>query len=103
MSEIRLNTIEEALEDIRKGKVIIVVDDEDRENEGDFVTAARNVTPEVVNFMAKEGRGLICLALDENRVKELDLPLMSLNNQSRNKTAFTKLFYHSQSFQKKTF
>ena len=63
MSEFKLNKIEEALNDLKKGKVIIVVDDEDRENEGDFITAARNVTPEVVNFMATHGRGLICTCL----------------------------------------
>lgn len=89
MSEIRLNTIEEALEDIRKGKVIIVVDDEDRENEGDFVTAARNVTPEVVNFMAKEGRGLICTPLTEARCEELGLDLMVGKNTVLHQTQFT--------------
>jgi len=89
MSEIRLNTIEEALEDIRKGKVIIVVDDEDRENEGDFVTAARNVTPEVVNFMAKEGRGLICTPLTEDRCEELGLDLMVGKNTVLHQTQFT--------------
>ncbi len=89
MSEIRLNTIEEALEDIRKGKVIIVVDDEDRENEGDFVTAARNVTPEVVNFMAKEGRGLICTPLNEARCEELGLDLMVGKNTVLHQTQFT--------------
>ena len=66
-----LNTIEEAIEDIKNGKVVIVVDDEDRENEGDFLTAARNMTPELVNFMAKEGRGLICVPLTEERCEEL--------------------------------
>ena len=70
MNEIRLNTIEEALEDLRAGKVIIVVDDEDRENEGDFITAARNATPEVINFMATHGRGLICAPLTEERAQE---------------------------------
>lgn len=89
MSEIRLNTIEEALEDIRRGKVIIVVDDEDRENEGDFVTAARNVTPEVVNFMAKEGRGLICAPLTEARCEELGLDLMVGKNTVLHQTQFT--------------
>ncbi len=62
-----LNTIEEALEDIRNGKLVIVVDDEDRENEGDFVTAARNVTPEIINFMSKHGRGLICAPITEEK------------------------------------
>ena len=66
-----LNTIEEALKDIKAGKVIIVVDDEDRENEGDFITAARNVTPEVINFMSTHGRGLICAAITEKRCEEL--------------------------------
>lgn len=89
MSKIKLNTIEEALEDIRQGKVIIVVDDEDRENEGDFVTAARNVTPEVVNFMAKEGRGLICTPLTEDRCEELGLDLMVGKNTVLHQTQFT--------------
>ena len=68
--EFKLNTIEEAIEEIKNGKVIIVVDDEDRENEGDFLTAARNVTPEIVNFMATHGRGLICAPLPEERCDE---------------------------------
>ena len=89
MSEIKLNTIEEAIEDIKAGKVIIVVDDEDRENEGDFVTAARNVTPEVVNFMAKEGRGLICTPLTEERCEELGLDLMVGKNTVLHQTQFT--------------
>ena len=80
MEEIKLNTIEEALEDIRAGKVIIVVDDEDRENEGDFLTAARNSTPEIINFMATHGRGLICAPLSEDRCTELNLELMVQNN-----------------------
>ncbi|HEV7230685.1 MAG TPA: 3,4-dihydroxy-2-butanone-4-phosphate synthase, partial [Bacteroidia bacterium] len=71
-----LNTIEDAIADIRAGKVIIVVDDEDRENEGDFITAARNVTPEVVNFMATHGRGLICAPIIEDRAEELGLEMM---------------------------
>ncbi|MEY4291624.1 MAG: Riboflavin biosynthesis protein ribBA, partial [Bacteroidota bacterium] len=71
-----LNTIAEAIEDIKKGKLIIVVDDEDRENEGDFLTAARNATPELINFMATHGRGLICAPISEQRCKELDLNLM---------------------------
>ncbi len=89
MSKIQLNSIEEALEDIKQGKVIIVVDDEDRENEGDFVTAARNVTPEVVNFMAKEGRGLICTPLTESRCDELGLDLMVGKNTVLHQTQFT--------------
>ncbi len=89
MSEFKLNKIEDALEDIRKGKVIIVVDDEDRENEGDFITAARNVTPEVINFMATHGRGLICTAVTEKRAAELDLHLMVSKNTASHETAFT--------------
>src|SRR5678815_3184681 len=89
MSEFKLNTIEEALDDIRKGKVIIVVDDEDRENEGDFITAARNATPEVVNFMARHGRGLICAPLTEQRCRELDLDLMVRENTAVHGTPFT--------------
>lgn len=87
--EIRFNTIEEALEDIRKGKVVIVVDDADRENEGDFVTAARNVTPEIINFMATHGRGLICAPLIEDRCDELKLDLMVRDNTSLHATPFT--------------
>lgn len=89
MSEFKLNTIEEALEDIRNGKVIIVVDDEDRENEGDFVTAARNATPEVINFMATHGRGLICAPLTEERAHELKLDMMVPSNTSLHETPFT--------------
>jgi 3,4-dihydroxy 2-butanone 4-phosphate synthase/GTP cyclohydrolase II len=88
-NKIQLNTIEEAIEDIRQGKVIIVVDDEDRENEGDFLAAAERVTPEMVNFMATHGRGLICAPLTENRCKELDLQDMVVNNTDHLKTAFT--------------
>ncbi len=87
--EIKLNTIEEALEDIKAGKIIIVVDDEDRENEGDFITAARNVTPEVINFMSKYGRGLICAPLIEDRCDELQLALMVQNNTVLHQTPFT--------------
>jgi 3,4-dihydroxy 2-butanone 4-phosphate synthase / GTP cyclohydrolase II len=86
---VMLNSIEEALKDIQAGKVIIVVDDEDRENEGDFVTAARNVTPEVINFMSTHGRGLICAAITEQRCVELDLQPMVSNNTSSHETAFT--------------
>jgi 3,4-dihydroxy 2-butanone 4-phosphate synthase/GTP cyclohydrolase II len=88
-SRIELNTIEEALEDIRNGKIIIVVDDEDRENEGDFVCAAELVTPETVNFMASKGKGLICASLTDERCDQLDLPLMVTNNTSSHTTAFT--------------
>src|SRR5690606_25543927 len=85
----RLNTIEEAIEDIKAGKVVIVVDDEDRENEGDFVTAAANATPEVINFMATHGRGLICAPLTEARCDELQLDLMVGKNTAAYETNFT--------------
>ncbi|MCB9252769.1 MAG: bifunctional 3,4-dihydroxy-2-butanone-4-phosphate synthase/GTP cyclohydrolase II [Flavobacteriales bacterium] len=85
----QLNTIESAIEDIKNGKMVIVVDDEARENEGDFVTAATNVTPEMINFMAKEGRGLICVPLPEERCKELGLELMVTKNTDHHHTAFT--------------
>ncbi len=86
---IQLNTIEEAIEDIRQGKVIIVVDDEDRENEGDFLAAAELVTPEMINFMATHGRGLICAPLTEKRCHELELHSMVKNNTDHMETAFT--------------
>ncbi len=89
MESIKLNTIEEAIEDIRQGKVIIVVDDEDRENEGDFVAAAEKITPEMINFMAMHGRGLICAPLTENRCKELGLGSMVQVNTDHMETAFT--------------
>tara|TARA_R110000868_G_scaffold346864_1_gene607971 strand:- start:322 stop:1482 length:1161 start_codon:yes stop_codon:yes gene_type:complete len=85
----KLNTIHEAIEDIRNGKVIIVVDDANRENEGDFVAAADKATPEMINFMATHGRGLICAPLTENRCKELDLNMMVRNNTDPMETAFT--------------
>lgn len=85
----QLNTIEEAIEDIKKGKIVIVVDDEDRENEGDFITAARNVTPEIINFMATNGRGLICAPLVEDRCDELGLELMVQQNSATYETPFT--------------
>jgi len=88
-SDFSLNTIEEALKDIREGKIIIVVDDEDRENEGDFVVAGEKITPEKVNFMAKYGRGLICAPLPEDRCDELDLELMVGKNTSLHATPFT--------------
>ena len=87
--KIQLNTIEEAIEDIRQGKVIIVVDDEDRENEGDFIAAAEKVTPEMINFMATHGRGLICAPITEARADELDLPPMVSNNTVLHETQFT--------------
>lgn len=83
------DTIEDAIKDIRRGKMVIVVDDEDRENEGDFITAARNVTPEVINFMSKHGRGLICAPLPEERCEELKLEIMVNNNTALHETAFT--------------
>jgi len=85
----RFNTIDEAIEDIAKGKMIILVDDEDRENEGDICIAAEKVTPEAINFMAKYGRGLICLSLTPERVEALKLPMMSEDNTSSFGTAFT--------------
>lgn len=87
--EIKFDSIDAAIEDIKNGKVVVVVDDEDRENEGDFLTAARNMTPELVNFMAKEGRGLICVPLTEERCDELDLDLMVGKNTATHETAFT--------------
>ncbi|MBA2329474.1 MAG: 3,4-dihydroxy-2-butanone-4-phosphate synthase, partial [Flavisolibacter sp.] len=84
-----LDSIESAIEDIRNGKLVVVVDDEDRENEGDFITAAQNVTPEVINFMSKHGRGLICISLLEDRCDELGLELMVNNNTALHETAFT--------------
>lgn len=86
---IQLNTIEEAIEDVKNGKVVIVVDDESRENEGDFIAAAEKVTPEMINFMAKYGRGLICAPLTEDRCKELDLDMMVQNNTVLHQTQFT--------------
>lgn len=86
---IQLNTIEEALQDLRQGKVIIVVDDEDRENEGDFICAAEVVTPEIINFMATHGRGLICTPIEEKRADELELNLMVNSNTALHETAFT--------------
>ena len=85
----QLNTIEEAIEEIQNGKVIIVVDDEDRENEGDFLTAARNATPEIINFMATHGRGLICAPISEERCDNLGLEMMVRNNSAAYETPFT--------------
>lgn len=87
--KIQLNTIEEAIEDIRQGKVVVVVDDEDRENEGDFIAAAEKVTPEMINFMATHGRGLICAPITEARADELDLPPMVTKNTVLHETQFT--------------
>ncbi|WP_046744491.1 3,4-dihydroxy-2-butanone-4-phosphate synthase [Kordia zhangzhouensis] len=88
-TQTQLDSIHEAIEDIRQGKVIIVVDDENRENEGDFLAAAEKVTPEMINFMATHGRGLICAPLTENRCKELQLGMMVSNNTDPMETAFT--------------
>jgi 3,4-dihydroxy 2-butanone 4-phosphate synthase/GTP cyclohydrolase II len=87
--EIKLNTIEEAIADIKAGKVIIVVDDEDRENEGDFICAAEAITPDVINFMATHGRGLICTPIEEERANELGLEMMVTSNTALHETAFT--------------
>jgi len=89
ISTLQLNTIEEAIQAIKDGQVIIVVDDEDRENEGDFICAAECITPEVINFMATHGRGLICTPIDENRADELNLPMMVNSNTALHETAFT--------------
>ncbi len=90
-SDIRrqLNTIEEAVADIRAGKIVIVVDDEDRENEGDFICAAERVTPDIITFMATHGRGLICTPITEDRADELDLPMMVSSNTDIHETAFS--------------
>jgi len=89
MKEFKFNSIEEAIYDIREGKLLIVVDDEDRENEGDFICSAELITPEIINFMTKHGRGLICAPLTEERCEELDLHLMVGNNTSLHETQFT--------------
>jgi 3,4-dihydroxy 2-butanone 4-phosphate synthase/GTP cyclohydrolase II len=89
MHKHKFNTIDEAIEDITRGRMVILVDDEDRENEGDLCMAAEKVTPEAINFMAKYGRGLICLSLTPERVEQLKLPMMSENNTSSFGTAFT--------------
>lgn len=89
MDRVKFDTIQDAVEDIKDGKVIIVVDDEDRENEGDFICAAECATPEIINFMAAHGRGLICAPLDENRCDELGLGLMVANNTASHGTPFT--------------
>ena len=89
MNEIKLNTIEEAIEDFREGKFIIVVDDEDRENEGDFIIAAEKITPEKVNFMLTHGRGVLCAPITEERCEELDLNMQVTNNTSIHETPFS--------------
>ncbi|WZL73509.1 bifunctional 3,4-dihydroxy-2-butanone-4-phosphate synthase/GTP cyclohydrolase II [Clostridiaceae bacterium 35-E11] len=85
----KFNTIEEAIEDIKAGKIVVVVDDEDRENEGDLLMAAEKVTPEAINFMAKYGRGLICMPITGERLRELDMPQMVAHNTDNHQTAFT--------------
>ncbi|MCH8317855.1 MAG: 3,4-dihydroxy-2-butanone-4-phosphate synthase, partial [Bacteroidetes bacterium] len=87
--EIKLNTIEQAIDAVKNGEIIIVVDDEDRENEGDFICAAECVTPKIINFMSKEARGIICASLEEDRCEELGLDLMVGKNTAPNKTQFT--------------
>lgn len=87
--EFKLNTIEEAVEDFKQGKIVIVVDDEDRENEGDFIVAAEKVTPEIVNFMMSHGRGVLCAPMSEDRCDELELPLQVAENTSLHETPFT--------------
>ena len=89
MKKLKFNTIESIISDARKGKMYILVDDENRENEGDLVFSAKDVTSEKINFMAKYGRGLICLAIDTAQAKKLNLNYMSPKNESRNQTAFT--------------
>ena len=84
-----LSPIEDIIGDARNGRMFILVDDEDRENEGDLVIPAQMATPEAINFMAKYGRGLICLALTHERLSELELPMMQRRNSSRHQTAFT--------------
>ena len=84
-----ISSIEEIINDQKAGKMVIMVDDEDRENEGDLIIPANKADDKAINFMAKYGRGLICLSLTEQRVKELNLPLMSQNNETRDSTAFT--------------
>src|SRR5580658_7545519 len=84
-----LSSIESAIDDIKKGKLVIVVDDEDRENEGDFITAARNITAEMVNFMTRFGRGLLCAPIEEDRCRELALDMMVSQNTSLHQTPFT--------------
>jgi len=92
-NSVMLDSIEEALEDIRNGKIVIVVDDEDRENEGDFICAARHVTPEVINFLVTHGRGLVCAPLIEERCEELGLDLMVGKNTVLHQTPFSVSVY----------
>ncbi len=90
----KFNSIEEAIEDIKEGKIVIVIDDEDRENEGDLLMAAEKVTGEAINFMAKYGRGLICMPMEEERLKELNIHPMVENNTDNHETAFTVSIDH---------
>ena len=89
MKKIKFSPIRDIIHDAKRGKLFVLVDDENRENEGDLIIPASKVTPKIINFMAKNGRGLICLALNTRQVKKLNLSLMSPVNQSRNQTAFT--------------
>ena len=89
MNKFKLNTVEEAIEDFKEGKIVIVVDDEDRENEGDFITAAETITPEIINFMLKNGRGVLCAPITLSRCRELDLPHQVSDNTSMLGTPFT--------------
>jgi len=89
MKSYRFNTVEEAIDDIRKGKMVVVVDDEDRENEGDLVVAAEKITPSIINFMAKHGGGLVCLPIVRDRLEELNIERMVVKNTDPNRTAFT--------------
>ena len=89
MMDNTFSTIDEAIEEIRKGKMIVVVDDEDRENEGDLVVAAERITPAIINFMAKHGGGLICMPLIRERLEELNIERMVVKNTDPNRTAFT--------------
>lgn len=95
MSEIRLDRVEDAIYELMRGKVIIVVDDEDRENEGDFVALAEKATPEVINFMITQGRGLVCLPITQERAEELDLQPMVAQNTDYHGTAFTVSIDHA--------
>lgn len=88
-TEYKLNSIEDAISDIKSGRIVIVVDDANRENEGDFITAAKNVTPEIINFVTTHGRGLVCVAITEERRRELELPMMTPHNTSFHSTSFT--------------
>ncbi|WP_368262470.1 3,4-dihydroxy-2-butanone-4-phosphate synthase, partial [Clostridium disporicum] len=90
----KFNSIEEAIEDIREGKIVVVIDDPDRENEGDLLMAAEKVTGEAINFMAKYGRGLICMPIEEKRAKELNIGPMVSNNTDNHETAFTVSIDH---------